>query len=397
MRRAETSFLMALAAVAALTGTVKARAETAKAVTFSMVYKLDVMGVAAGGVAAGGVNRGAVALDNLSINADADLDTLLHWRGASAHVSFLTNQGGQPSTLAGSLQGIDNIEVAHPRAKIYEAWLDQSLAGGAVDVRAGLYDTNSEFNVTDSAGIFLAPTFGISTEIAATGPNGPSIFPSPALAVRVNFQPRPDLYVKVAAIDAHAGTIGDPGGVDTSFSDGLIMWGEAGWTAKGKIAVGVWGYTKGQSDIRDTLPSGAPRLSGSHGAYVMIDRPVLKVADDAPQASVFLRFGVSDGDTTPYRAAGSVGVTTGHLIPGRPEGALALGFSWGTFGTKYRANGADAGAPLAVAETAIELTYADKLGAHLTLQPDLQYVHHPSGDPAIRDAVVLGLRGAVSF
>ena len=391
MRPAMKSILLAVSATAALAAT-QASAQGDKALSFSLVYKLDVMGVPSGGV-----RQGTYGLDNLSINADADLDALLHWHGASAHVSLLSNQGGQPSLLAGSLQGIDNIEVVHPRTKIYEAWVDQSLAGGAVDIRAGLYDTNSEFNVTDSAGIFLTPTFGISSEIAATGPNGPSIFPSPALAVRVNFQPRPDVYVKVAAIDAHAGTIGDPGGVNTSFSDGLIMWGEVGWTAKGKIALGVWGYTKGQPDLRDTLPSGEPRPTGSHGAYVMIDQPILKVADDALQASAFLRFGVSDGDTTPYRAAGALGITTSHLIPGRPDGVLALGYSWGTLSGKYRANSADAGEPLGVAETAIELTYADKLGAHLTLQPDLQYIHRPSGDRAIKDAVVLGLRGAVSF
>ncbi len=382
--------LMALAAAGTFAGA--ARAEEPKAVSVSMVYKLDVMGVAAGGV-----QRRAVALDNLSINADADLDALLHWHGASAHVSFLANQGGQPGTLAGSLQGINNIEVVHHRAKLYEAWLDQSLAGGAVDVRAGLYDTNSEFNVTDSAGIFLTPTFGISTEIAATGPNGPSIFPSPALALRVNFQPRTDVYIKVAAINAHAGTLGDPGGVDTSFSDGLIMWGETGWTGRGKIAVGIWGYTKRQPDVRDTLPSGEPRPSRSHGAYLTIDEPLLRVSDKAPQVSAFVRFGVSDGDTTPYRAAGSAGLTASHLVPGRPDGVLALGFSWGTLSAKYRANSADAGAPLDTAEIAIELTYADKLGAHLTLQPDLQYIHRPSGDPTIKDALVLGLRTAVSF
>jgi porin len=392
MGRPTQSILAAAIAAVGLGAATQGHAEGLKGVNFSMVYKLDVMGVASGGV-----DRSATALDNLSINADADLDTVMHWHGASLHVSFLANQGGQPGTLAGSLQGVNNIEVVHARAKVYEAWIDQSVANGLVDVRAGLYDTNSEFNVTDSAGIFLGPTYGISSEIAATGPNGPSIFPSPALAVRINVQPRSDIYMRFVAVNALAGTLGDPGGVDVSFSHGLILWGETGWkTGGGKLAVGAWGYTKGQPDLRDTLPSGDPKLSASRGAYVMIDRPVLK-GDKGPQASAFLRFGVSDGDTTPYRAAGAVGVTASHVIPQRPDGVLALGFSWGTLSAKYRANSADVGEPLSVAETVIELTYADKLGAHLTLQPDLQYIHRPSGDRAIKDALVLGMRGAVSF
>jgi porin len=76
---------------------------------------------------------------------------------------------------------------------------------------------------------------------------------------------------------------------------------------------------------------------------------------------------------------------------------LALGFLWGGLSSKYRAGSAEAGRPLSAAETGLELTYADKVCAHLTLQPDLQYVHRPSGDPAIRDALVVGLRSTVSF
>ena len=392
MRRKTHSIIAAFAGAAGLLMAADGHAEGLKGFTLSTAYKVDVMGVAAGGL-----ERDTAVLDNLSVNADVDLDAAAHWHGASLHVSFLANHGGHPATFAGSLQGVDNIEVAHARAKIYEAWVDQSLADGLMDVRAGLYDTNSEFNVTDSAGVFLSPTYGISSEISATGPNGPSIFPSPALAVRINVQPRSDVYVRFAVVNALAGTLGDPGGVNTDFSQGVILWGEAGWKiGGGKIASGAWGYTKGQPDLRETLPSGEPRPTGAHGAYLLIDEPVLK-GDKGPQMSGFLRFGVSDGDTTPYRAAGAVGVVASHLVPSRPDGVLAVGFSWGTLSSKYRANSADAGEPLDVAETAIELTYADKLGPHLTLQPDLQYIHRPSGDPAIKDALVLGLRAAVTF
>lgn len=392
MRRKTGSIIAAFAGAGGLFMAAEGHAEGLKGVTLSMSYKVDVMGVANGGQ-----ERDTTVLDNLSVNTDVDLDAAAHWRGASLHVSFLANHGGHPGDLAGSLQGVDNIEVVHSRAKVYEAWIDQSLANGLVDVRAGLYDTNSEFNVTDSAGIFLGPTYGISSEIAATGPNGPSIFPSPALAMRVNVQPRSDVYVRFAVVNAMAGTLGDPGGVNTDFSQGVILWGEAGWKmGGGKIAGGAWGYTKGQPDLRETQPTGDPKPAGTHGAYLLVDEPVLK-GDKGPQVSAFLRFGVSDGDTTPYRGAGAVGLVASHLVPSRPDGVLALGFSWGTLSAKYRANSADAGEPLDVAESAIELTYADKLGPHLTLQPDLQYIHRPSGDPAIKDALVLGLRAAVTF
>jgi len=60
-------------------------------------------------------------------------------------------------------------------------------------------------------------------------------------------------------------------------------------------------------------------------------------------------------------------------------------------------NKADAGAPLSSAETGLELTFSDKLGKHLMLQPELQYIHDPAGGPSIRDALILGLRGQLTF
>ncbi len=54
-----------------------------------------------------------------------------------------------------------------------------------------------------------------------------------------------------------------------------------------------------------------------------------------------------------------------------------------------------AGGP-AAGETSVELTYLAQLGSWLTVQPDVQYVIHPGGTRATRNAVVPGLRVTVS-
>jgi len=357
----------------------------------SAVYTVDLIGVAGGGT-----GRGGRVLGNLNINLDADLEAALGWKGASLHASALLDHGGQPNRLAGTAQGIDNFEVTEHVAKLYEAWFEQSFADGRADLRIGLFGIDSEFDVTDSAAIFLQPTMGTSSELAATGPYGPSIFPSTALAVRLNLQPRNDLYVRVAVLNAVAGDPGDPQGVNVNFDQGLLVIGETGWTGKGKVAVGVWAYTRAQPDLRDILPSGAPRLRRSQGAYLTVDEPIYE-APSGLQASAFLRLGVSDGATAPFRAAGATGVTAVHVLSSRPDSTLALGFIWGALSPKYRQNSADVGAPLPSAETGVELTYSDKLGKRLMLQPDLQYIHDPAGGTAIRDALVLGLRGQLTF
>ena len=56
------------------------------------------------------------------------------------------------------------------------------------------------------------------------------------------------------------------------------------------------------------------------------------------------------------------------------------------------------GAPPAKrAETAIELTYRVQAKDWLAVQPDLQYVRRPNGDPSIPSALVVGVRLSVNL
>lgn len=203
-------------------------------IEFSVAYTADVMGAVEGGL----TQRGRF-LDNLDLVADIDLERVMGWRGASAHIDVLNNSGGIPNDDIGTLQGVDNIEVPSQRARLFEAWVEQ--AWGDTSIRAGLYDLNSEFYSNDSAGLLMAPAFGIGSEVAATGPNGPSIFPSTALAVRVARSWDNHFFARAAVINANAGVIGDPGGVDYGFDQGALMVAEGGFDGDHKLALGVLG------------------------------------------------------------------------------------------------------------------------------------------------------------
>jgi porin len=255
----------------------------------------------------------------------------------------------------------------------------------------GLYDLNSEFYANDSAGLLIAPAFGIGSELAATGPNGPSIFPSTSLAVRLKWTPREDVYVQDPALNANAGVLGDPGGVDTSFDSGALVIAEAGWTGAGKIALGAWRYTDKQDDIRD------PARRTAQGVYLLLERHLGTVSEDAPrQATAFARLGASDGDTTDFKGGWQAGLLVQHVFDGRPQSAFSVGVNQGYFSGKARANAFDAGGALKRAESAIELTYADSFGP-LTLQPDLQYIKDPAGDAGVGHALVAALRVSLDF
>lgn len=348
------------------------------------------------GVVQGAAGTGVRVLTNLDVVADADLGALLSWRGARVKIHVLDNRGGDPNVLAGTLQGVDNIEVGRNRTKLYQAWIEQDLFSGRAALLLGLTDLNADFYQNDSAGVLLAPAFGIGSELAATGPNGPSIFPSTALTTRLRVALGAGGYVKGAVVNAKSGVLGDPGGVDWRMRDGALLIGETGWTGHGKVAVGYWVYTKRQQDIRLIGANGLPAKAKSHGAYLLIDQPVTASAAPGPSVSLFMRIGLSDGATTPFRGGWQVGTLVNKVFASRPDSQLSIGINRGDLSRRYRANAADEELALSHGETGIEATYSDQVTPYLRLQPDFQYVVNPSGNPSARDAIVIGLRIVLS-
>ena len=323
-------------------------------------------------------------LDNLDIVGDLDLGRTIGWDGATLHAHVLNNSGEIPNDDLGTLQGVDNIEVADQHLRLFEFWVEQAFGGGSV--RAGLYDLNSEFYANESAGLLIAPAFGIGSELAATGPNGPSIFPSTALAVRGRFEFSERQSVMFAALNASAGAFGDPDGVDTDFDHGVLLIGEYGWHDSFNFNVGAWTYSDDQDDIRDLDGFGDPEQRRAFGAYATYERPLTQ------SMTGFLRLGFSDGDTTSYSSGWQAGILIEAPIASRPDSQVSLGAYQGRFSDKHSDNEIDLGVDVADAETGFEITYSDQITPWLRVQPDLQLVVDPGGDQDRDELWVAGLR-----
>lgn len=341
-----------------------------------------------------GEDAGSYVLHNAELTAEADLEALAGARGLTAGVHLLANFGGRPNDGAGTLQGVNNIEVGTERAKIYEAWLEQSLAEG-VSLRLGLSDLNADFYQNDAAGLLIAPAFGIGSELAATGPNGPSIFPSTALTARLSVAVGEHGYARAAVVNAKAGVIGDPDGVDFHMRDGALLIGEAGTTQGGKLALGLWRYTKRQDDIRQVTATGEPVQRVAQGAYLLVDRQV--AGDEEHGTHLFGRIGISDGRTTPFAGGFQAGVLMTGVAPGRPDSQLSFGVQHGALANGFIDALADEGFAADDHESGVELTYQDKLTPFLSVQPDIQYIRRAYASGESRDVVVLGLRLEAAF
>lgn len=378
---------------AAAAGSADPAPPSAPTLVLSGEYILDLVAVARGDA-----GEGVRHVDLVTLAGELDLDSALGWRGGRLVAQAIAGTGGQPNALAGTLQGINNVEVPDNAVRLYEFYVSQALADWPVTLRAGFIDLNAEFYRNEAAGLLIAPAFGIGSELAATGPNGPAIFPSTALTATVRVAPTRDTYAAFALVNAEAGVLGEEGGLPPLFAKGALLIGEGGWTGRGKIALGAWRYTRPQEDIRLRDAAGEPLRARAQGAYAVLEWPIGSIAaDGTPKASLFLRAGLSDGDTTPYRGGWQAGFLVNRVLPGRPDSQLSAGAKRGILADKFRLEEANLGNPLGAAETGYEITIADRLAPWLSVQANVQYVESASRRPDARDAVVLGLRLAMSF
>jgi porin len=368
-----------------------------KGIATDIVYKGDVMGNVSGGV-----KEGARYLDNLDVLFALDGEKLIGSKGTTGLIHLLNNNGGQPNEdLVGSAQGIDNIEVPEATAKLYQAWIQQSFMEDKLSVLAGLYDLNSEFQVTETSLLFLHSTYGAGTDISQSGQNGPSIFPFTSLTARVKYQPSADSYMQAAVLDGVAGDPTNDRGtqIDLGDNDGALLIAEGGYSSGNKkLGVGIWHYTREFDDHVDTDSLGNPEQDHSQGIYFIGQYPLYNEPGAEGQGlSGFGRLGFANGDVNQFDYAWSAGVVYTGFIPGRDAGQLGFAVAGAHNSSKFEEASELAGFPVDSTETAFELTYNDALTPWLSLQPDVQYIVNPGTDPSLDDSLVLGMRTIINF
>ncbi|MCE3232655.1 MAG: porin [Rickettsiaceae bacterium] len=334
----------------------------------------------------GGLKRHGSVLDNLLISATLDGEKLYGVKGSSVFVSFINNNGGKPGAEhVGNVQGVDNIEVPARTAKIFEAWVEQNFMDDQFSLRAGLYDLNTEFYYTESAGLFLNPTFGMTTELAQTGQNGPSVFPTASVGLRAKWQPNDKYYLQAVVLDGVPGDPNNPQGTHVQFNngDGALIVAETGYSFDfAKVSVGGWTYTEKFDDLTEIDANGNPIKRHDYGVYGQIEKEI------AENITGFVRAGTANGDINQTSFGWDTGIVFSKIVPGREDSQLGFAISGTHNSDKYKT----VAAPADYNETGFELTYSDQLTPWLRIQPDIQYTANPGTDPSLDDSLLVGLR-----
>src|SRR6266699_1094810 len=343
--------------------------------------------------ASGGARRGTTFAGAAGGEFTLLLGRLVGWHGGRIFVFALGTHGSAPSDLVGDVQGVSNLE-APAALRLEEAWLQQDLLDNRLSWLVGRYDLNTEFYRLQSGALFINSSFGIGPEFAHSGVAGPSIFPNTAVGTRVAFKPSPNVVWRAAALDgpmliSEVALLARPDTAGALRQRRFQIGRGRARPYGGKLAIGAWYYTARFSDLVDTLPNGASlQQRGSGGVYLIGDLTVRSL-------TAFAQLGLGDGRVHQIGGYLGGGLTFTAPFSSRAQDALGLAVAAARNGSHYERAQTATGSP-AAGETSVELTYLAQLGSWLSVQPDLQYVIHPGGTPATRNAVVPGLRVAVS-
>ncbi len=359
------------------------------AIALSAVYTADVLRNASGGL-----KTGNAYLDNLDMTLSVDGERALGLPGLTLFAYGLyTNDARFSEVYPGDVMTASNIDA--PEAlRLYEAWAQWSFGPHDSSLRFGLYDLNSEFDVSAARGVFINSSFGVGHELAQTGINGPSIFPITSLALRLAVQPTPQWTVLAAILDGVPGDRDEPTrtGIHWNADEGFLGIAEIAWhgTRLRKVAVGAWGYSEPFERIDETDSAGT---APSYGAYALTEFGLwTDRRRDAREVAGFLRVGVASDAVNEYDRSTQAGIIFHQPFSDTEEETLGLAISTARVGRSYRRSQQEDGVQLSERETVIELTYRRRITDWLLIQPDIQYILDPSADPALEHALVLGLR-----
>lgn len=329
----------------------------------------------------GGAERGGVVIGRA--DAWVDVDGGVVGLGAlSAHIDLMAVHGPDLSgRWVGDAQGVSNI-AAPPQHHLFEAWLrwrlSDSAAPLAITAKAGLIDLNSEFDVQAIGALFIHSSHGAGPELGQSGPNGPSVFPVAASGVVLTGATHGNAVLRLGVFDALAGSVDDANlpALRLPGTTGALVIGQVDVPLSrlgegGGLHFGAWRYSRPQPRTDDETAA-----AWSQGVFALVE------VSFAPKWHGWVRAGLADARTNAVAGYCGAGVVRDA---GDWQLGLAMARAWLGAQTR-RTLGAR------TAETALELTAARAVTRWMTIQPDLQYVIAPSWDPALRNALVAGLR-----
>jgi porin len=322
---------------------------------------------------------------------------------------------GPSEAFAGNLLTVSNIE-GRRGARIYSWWIEGRRAEWSL--RTGALLADEEFLGTESGAGFLNSAFGwpafISSNTTSTGP----AFYVPAIGIRLRHEFNETHYAQLGIYDgntfdglAPADESGRHGlRPRLSGSQGQFVIFEIGAQPKEgstRLKFGGWVHTADFDDLwadssgrSFALTGTAPRSHHfNYGGFAALEHTLLGKPAEPGNLTGHLRAGFSPADRNAVGWAADAGVAWLGPLASRSGDTLSLGVAYLRHGDHFVRGQREANPsePPPDFEAVAEAAYSAILSDHLTLHPSVQYIRHPGGSSAKRDAVLGLLRLVARF
>lgn len=359
----------------------------------------------------GGIRRGAADYNLAAFGIIFHTDRLLGWPGGQFHVGFAENLGTSLSKeYVGNSFPTQLADVADTHPRLTYLSYTQSLWEDRLSIRLGRSTINSVageeflgsqyFKAFTSVGIDLVP---LGIFLNAPGAFG---YPDTTWGARVKFEPVKQFYAMAGAYNGDA-TLkqGSRHGLDFSLRGPLFAIGEIGlcWNCernsprrRGNLKVGAY-YNGGSTKVFKAAPAVESATErGRSGFYVVADRALVRWGDSGFERhlGIFGAFTAAPDqriNRVPYFF--DTGLVAYGPSSKRPRDFIGLAVVYGSYSRDLRL--AEELNPGSVGvqnfEMTIELNYGWTARPGLLLQPDLQYIVHPSGTTRLHNAVAIGI------
>jgi porin len=348
-----------------------------RGVTIDVVYASDIY-TAHGDMTALGHVDAALTLDTHKLGL---------WDGGTFYVLGQNNHGSGPNEEVGSAVGVSNLE-AQSYTQLTELFLEQTLFGHLLRIRIGKQDANRDFGTPRFGGNFINNNFGMF-------PNAPLVsYPATGLGAVVIVQPV-DWLVTRAAVYENSPGIGGLGLTTAFDGNGYTLAASAAVTHHfgvdhrdgGTTSLGGWRQTGEFPEVDDDGAGDMPRVFGSDDGWFAQHDERIYLHPDAPSDPRGLTLIVRYSRARPDRSAFghyAGGSAAWHGVGARDNDTVGVG--GGTFSVGQPLGGS----PGPRSESFVEGFYKLRFTSFASLQPDVQWFHHPGGDG--RDAVAAGFR-----
>ncbi len=344
--------------------------------------------------ATGGLRDGAALMSNASAEVSVNTQRAFGWEGGRLLVSgFYESASSINRRYVGAEQDPSPIDSGGSVFRLYQAYYEQRL--GTTNLLFGLYDIEAEFGITKPMDIFLNGAYAWTSTLDVSGRNGPSTYPNTSLGFRVVQRLGDDWTIRAAILDGVPDNPNRPRSnpIDINRRNGAFLIGEVDYRPwhKTKLMAGFWDYT-GKFEAFDRVDAaGTPRqVFGSRGGYAGGTTRVYRQGDTRG-IDIFANVGIADGKTNTVAGSLNLGVTYFGPFESRPRDRAGIAFGVVQASRAYQRALGDVIERTGRYERNVELTYRAPINDWLTLQPDIQYFHHPGFNAGLKDDVLFML------